>query len=119
MSGYGASLSLIGESNPGKLPAFIGREEISVGHADMTAGGGTRTAAQDHLVDHELAVVFAQRPWTLAVAGIGQVRAPGPLPGIAQHLHQRPGLRRCWQGVKVLRLNKVPRLGSGLGAPRR
>ena len=53
---------------------------------------GTRAAAEDHLVAHELAVVFAQRTRGGAIAGIGRVRAGGPLPDVAEQLARcRPG----------------------------
>src|SRR5690606_10539157 len=49
-------------------------------------GSHTRTAAQHHLVAHELAVVLAERSPDRAVSGIGSVRTLGPLPNVAQHL---------------------------------
>src|SRR6266436_3780051 len=69
------------------------------------AGRGHRgAAAQDHLVAHELAVVFADRSDCRPKAGIGNVRTRRPLPYVAEHLPQsrlineRP---RQWVGARV------------------
>src|ERR1700736_1760219 len=55
-------------------------KEVAIGNTAMSARGCERGAAQHQLVDHELAVVFAERALNGTVAGIGGVGAAGPLP---------------------------------------
>src|SRR6266404_6608700 len=55
-------------------------KEVAVGKTAMPVWGCKRRAAQHQLVDHELAVVFAERALNGTVAGIGGVGAAGPLP---------------------------------------
>ena len=80
------SLRIARESDPGKLPAFFRLKAIAVGRPDVTARGGAGTAAQNVLIAHELAVVFAQRAWGCAIAGIWRIGAARPFPDIAKHL---------------------------------
>src|SRR5579884_4442633 len=80
------SVGVLGKTQPGKRPARRGREEIAIGGADMPGRGHRRAAAQHHLVRHELAVVFADRPGSGAEARIGGIGAGGPLPHVADHL---------------------------------
>ena len=47
---------------------------------------GERPAAEDLLVDHELAVVLAERAGGRREAGVGRVRARRPLPDVAVEL---------------------------------
>src|SRR5262245_35506315 len=69
--------------------------EVAVRGADMTARGEARSAAQHHLTDHELAVVFAESTGHRAETGIRRVRRLGPFPGIAEELGDREApLRR-------------------------
>src|SRR5215469_3500939 len=56
----------------------------------MIAVGDAGSATQDHLVDHELAVVFANRAFRRAIAGIGVVRRLSPFPDVAEQLQPRP-----------------------------
>src|SRR5882762_9541102 len=55
-------------------------KEVPIGNTAMSVRSCKRGAAQHQLVDHELAVVFAERALDGAVAGIGGVGAAGPLP---------------------------------------
>ena len=59
-------------------------KEIAVAHALVPLRRRQRRAAQHHLADHELAVVFAERPFGRAVAWIGQIGAARPLPSDAE-----------------------------------
>src|SRR5947199_8859752 len=78
------STSIIRQTQPGELPARRRVEEIPVARARMARGRRMRAAAQDHLVDHEFAVVLAERAFGRAVAGIGRVGAARPLPNHAE-----------------------------------
>ena len=78
----GSRASLI----PGELPAFFRLKEIAVGSANVRARRGAGTAAQDVLVAHEFAVVFAERAGAGAIAGVGRVGAARPFPNVAEHL---------------------------------
>src|SRR5207245_7141315 len=80
------SLWIVCESDSSKLPAFFRLKEIAIGAPDMTARRSTGTAAQNVLVAHELAVVFAERTQCRAVTGIRRVSAARPLPNVAKHL---------------------------------
>src|SRR5205085_12562529 len=80
---------VFGQSHARELPARIGREEVSVAGSNMRARRGARAAAQDVLVDHEFAVVFAERARRGAEARIRRIRAVGPLPDIAKHRAHR------------------------------
>ena len=95
------------QSNSGELPPSIRREEVAVGRADVRQGGRTAPAAQDELVAHELAVVFAQGPRHRPVARIRDVLAPGPLPDVAVELSQ-PAAQGCRGGVHPAGFEKVP-----------
>src|SRR5260370_9208557 len=55
-------------------------KEVPIGNTAMPVRSCKRGAAQHQLVDHELAVVLAERAFDGAVAGIGGVGAAGPLP---------------------------------------
>src|SRR5439155_18165949 len=85
-------------------------EEVAVAAAGMAARRGARRAAQDQLIAHELAVVFAQGAGERLVAGIADVRAGGPLPNVAEHLVERPALAwgRDRRGMKVAGVGKMP-----------
>ena len=69
-----------GEPDPGEHPAGVRGEEIAVGAPGVPRWGRPAAPAQDLLVDHELAVVLADRPGGGRKAGIGGVGAGGPLP---------------------------------------
>lgn len=74
------------QAQPHELPTLVGVEEFAVGCADAVSGGGAGAAPQDHLVAHELTVVFAERPWRWPVAWVGEIGGAGPLPEVAEHL---------------------------------
>src|SRR5215475_3149701 len=74
------SFDIIHEAQPAELPARRRIEEIAVARARVARGRRLRAAAQDQLVDHELAVVLAQRAVRRAVARIRQIGAARPLP---------------------------------------
>src|SRR5262245_9783748 len=73
-------------ADAGELPTSRRWEEVAVAHAHVRARGRARTTAQHHLIAHELAVVFAERPRQGLEARVGRVCAGGPLPGVAEHL---------------------------------
>ena len=60
-----------GEPHAAELPTRRGIEEVAVAHALVTLRRRQRRAAQHHLIDHEFAVVLAERPFRRAVAWIG------------------------------------------------
>src|SRR5579885_428695 len=64
------------------------REKIAVAETGMAFGRRQRTAAKNHLVDHELAVVFAERAFERAIARVSEIRAPRPLPDNAEGVGQ-------------------------------
>src|SRR5439155_3756977 len=78
----------------------------------MVGRGYCGTAAQDHLVAHELAVVFADRSGCRTKARVGNVGARRPLPHVAEHLpasgliHGRGG-RWVHARVKLAGVRKV------------
>src|SRR3981189_759054 len=55
-------------------------KEVAIADTAMSGRGCKRRAAQHQLIDHELAVVLAERALDGPVAGIGGVGAAGPLP---------------------------------------
>src|SRR6185503_4204674 len=77
------SSCILAETNAGELPASRRWEEIPVGRADVALWRRRRTAAQNHLTAHELAVVFGRDALERTEAGIGIIGRARPLPGIA------------------------------------
>src|SRR4051812_31126925 len=75
-----------GQSDATQLPSRRWRKEVPVGQAGVRARSGAGSAAQDHLVAHELSVVFAERALVGLVTGIRKIGGGGPLPGIAEEL---------------------------------
>src|SRR5258706_8109067 len=71
---------IIQQPQAAELPARRRREKIAVARTRVTLRCRMRAAAQHHLVDHELAVVLAERAVRRAVARVGQIRAARPLP---------------------------------------
>src|SRR5690348_9627578 len=69
-----------------ELPAYMGREEVTVGTSNVRLRGCARTATQDHLVAHEFAVVLADCSGRRPESGIRRVSTSCPLPQIAEHL---------------------------------
>ena len=61
--------SMVNEPQAGELPAVVRVEKVAIAQARMAIWSCRRTATQHHLVDHELAVVFAQRAGLRAIAG--------------------------------------------------
>ena len=86
---YQDSLRIACESDPCELPAFFRLEEIAVGAANVSARRGAGTAAQNVLVAHEFAIVFAERAGRGAITGIRGVGAARPFPNVAKHLLKR------------------------------
>src|SRR5579871_1901267 len=66
---------IAGQADAAELPARIRREEVAIGPARMAARSSARCAPQDHLVAHELTVVFTERPGRRPIARIGDVGA--------------------------------------------
>src|ERR1700730_6231137 len=60
----------------------------------MALGGGERRTTQHHLIDHELAVIFAERALDRTIAGVRQVSAPRPLPDDAEGIGNEAGASR-------------------------
>src|SRR5450756_402103 len=55
-------------------------EKVAIGHTAVSGRSCKRGATQHQLIEHELAVVFAERALAGPVAGVGGVGAAGPLP---------------------------------------
>src|SRR5664280_3221392 len=70
----------------------MGRKEVPIGRSNVRLRRRAGSAAQHHLIAHELAVVLANRSLGRLETGIGAVGAGRPFPNIAEHLRQR--LRR-------------------------
>src|SRR6202166_4236630 len=66
-------------------------KEVAIGNTAMPVWSCKRGAAQHQLVDHELAVIFAERALDGAVAGIGGVGAAGPLPHNSERVVEMAG----------------------------
>ena len=73
-------LGVVHEPDSAELPARRRIEEIPIARARVPVRRRLRASAQHHLVNHELAVVFAERIRRRAIAGIGQIGAARPLP---------------------------------------
>src|SRR5688572_18635836 len=69
-------------------------EEIAVAHARVAAGRDLRAAAQNHLIDHELAVVFAECALCRAIARVRRIGAARPLPRNSEGIADETGARR-------------------------
>src|SRR3974390_2335070 len=69
-------------------------EEVAIGDTAVSGRGCKRGAAQHQLVDHELAVVFAERALDCPVAGVGRIGAAGPLPDDAEGIIELAASRR-------------------------
>src|ERR1700730_16929697 len=92
-SKFEKSGGVVGEAQSRKLPAMMRIKEIAIGHTAVPARSCQRRAAQHQLIDHELAVVFAERALDGAVAGIGGVGAAGPLPHDSESVVEMAGSR--------------------------
>ena len=91
--------------------------EVAIAGPRMALGRGEGPASQDHLIGHELAVVFRRRPLGRAKSRIGGVGAGRPLPDLARQV--REGRRIGSRRLLPLRLGRQPsprppRKGVGL-----
>src|SRR5581483_7762894 len=75
---------VVGQPQSRELPAVVWIEEVAIGDTAVACRRCKRGAAQHQLIDHELAVVLAERAFDGAVAGIGGIGAAGPLPDDAE-----------------------------------
>src|SRR5262249_60850290 len=78
--GVGGIPRVSGGPYAAELPARGRIKEVAVAYAGVARGRGVRAPSQHHLIDHELAVVFAERAGRRTVARIGRIGAAGPLP---------------------------------------
>src|SRR5262249_19561353 len=99
------SARVVREPQPAELPACRRIEEVAVAWARMALGRRVRAAAQHHLIDHELAVVLAERTGRRAESRIGRIGTARPLPddpeGIVDEPETRGHLPLCF-GRQVL-----------------
>src|SRR3954468_8999142 len=79
---------VVGEAQSRELPAVVWIKEVAIGDAAVPGRGCKRGAAQHQLIDHELAVVFAERALDGAISGVRRVRTAGPLPDDAEGIVQ-------------------------------
>src|SRR2546422_5342950 len=100
------------EAQPRKLPACLRRKEIPVGRAHVGCRRDARSAAQDVLAAHELAVIFTDRAGHRPVARVRPVVAASPLPDVAEGLREPSFRRRSEEHTSELqsRLHLVCRL---------
>src|SRR5258708_24100954 len=59
---------------------MMGIKEVAITDTAEPGGSCKRGAAQHQLIDHELAVVLAERALDRPIAGGGRIGAAGPLP---------------------------------------
>ena len=83
------------------MPARIRGKEVAVGAAGMRARRDAGSAAQDHLVAHELAVVLTQGSGERRVAWIANIGTRRPLPHVAIELKKRPTVIRGRSSSRV------------------
>src|SRR2546423_7881257 len=86
------------EPDARELPARVRREEVAIRRAYVPARRRARAAAQDELVAHELAVVFAERAREGHEARIRPVRARRPLPRVAEDARAAARMQRARLG---------------------
>ena len=94
-----------------ELPAIRRVEKIPVTRPDVPGWRCAGTAAQDQLVGHELAVVFADGPRRGFVAGVGTVGAGRPFPDIPVQLTRsftHGSLRVGGAWMKSSAVRKIP-----------
>src|ERR1700704_1909454 len=87
----GNSSGVVGEAKSRELPAMMRIKEVAIGNTAVAVRSCKRRAAQHQLVDHELAVVFAERAFDGPVAGVGAVGASRPLPDNAEGIVELTG----------------------------
>src|SRR5438105_4027167 len=73
-------VTVVGQANARELPTRRRVEEVAVAFACVAEWRRVRRAPQHHLVDHELAIIFAERARRRPITRIGRVRAASPLP---------------------------------------
>src|SRR5579871_1227533 len=101
--GKRCSTEVFYQAHAGKLPACGRIEEVAVAFPGMARRRRERAAAQHHLIDHELAIVFAERTVSSAITRIGKIGAARPLPDNAEGVLDEAGacghlpLRFGWQ----------------------
>src|SRR5664279_3182428 len=66
-------------------------KEVAISDTAVSNRSCKRGAAQHQLVDHELAVIFAERALDRPIAGVGGVGAAGPLPDDAEGVVEMAG----------------------------
>src|SRR5262245_51388324 len=84
---------IAGQTNSGELPTRVRWKEIPIRRAYMSRRRRARTAAQDILSAHELAVVFADCAGGRLEAWISGVVAAGPFPNVSVKLRWDVALR--------------------------
>src|ERR1700677_872184 len=82
------------QPQPAELPAPRGAKEVAIRRPGVTLRGRQRRTAQYHLIDHEFAVVFAERARLGDVVRIRQIGAARPLPYRAKGVFEGAGLCR-------------------------
>src|SRR5271166_1379956 len=95
-----AALRVPGETQAAELPAAVGMEEVAIGRTGVPVRGHSRAAAQDHLIDHEFSIVFADGTGGRPEARIRAVSGTRPLPHMTCPLADLGG----WQGRFPFRL---------------
>ena len=77
------SLNLFGQSQTWKLPSTVRLEKIAIGFATMSFRGCHGRPPQYHLIDHELPIVLAYRPFGFLELRIGKIGTFRPFPSMA------------------------------------
>src|SRR3546814_8531370 len=95
-------------------------KEIAIAREDVPARWRARAALENELPAHELAVIFADRAFGRAEAGIGAIGAAGPFPDVAEKAgrvakarRDRPGGVELIAACRIVRQRR--RLPFGLG----
>ncbi|MNE18332.1 hypothetical protein D3C80_1113640 [compost metagenome] len=104
------------QADPGEHPALMGIVEVAIAGPRMTLGRGEGPAAQDHLIGHELAVVFRRSPLGRTEPRIGGIGAGRPLPDLARQVGE--GRRVTPRRLFPFRLGRQPPprpSGKGVG----
>src|ERR1700677_1761319 len=105
---FGGRSGVAGQPQAAEGPSGRRWEEVPVGGAEVVGGRHAGAAAQHVLVDHELAVVLADRPGGRLEARVGTVGGGRPLPDVAEQagVRRRPG-DRVWMEPGLV--EEVPR----------
>src|ERR1700694_711473 len=86
---------VVGKAQAGELPAVMRIKEVAIGNTAVSFRSCKRRAPQHQLVDHELAVIFAERALDGPVARIGSIGAAGPLPDDPERVVEMAGSGRA------------------------